>query len=175
MISRKNQFIAAIAFQTCAVLALALPPILTLSSGKTITVLTEPVDPRDMFRGDYVTLSYPFSRVTTSENFVYHTKVFVLLRQEADKQWKAVSVSIAKLEVADDEILLLGESEYTDTTRRQVQIKYGIEQVFVPEGRGRDVSSADKLVIELAVPDSGRAVIKQAQHKSDTLYQWKWL
>lgn len=174
MISRKNLFIAAIAFQTCAVLSLALPPILTLSSGKTISVLTEPVDPRDMFRGDYVTLSYAFSRVATSETFVYHTKVFVRLKQDADKQWQAVSVSKTKPAVAADEILLFGEAEYTDERNKQVQVKYGIEQVFVPEGRGRDVSSADKLEVQLAVPGSGRAVIKQARHKGGTLYQWKW-
>ncbi len=175
MITRKKLFVAAMVFQTCAVMCLAAPPVFTLASGKTITVVTEPVDPRDMFRGDYVTLSYPFSRVTTSETFAYHTKVFVRLKQEADKQWKAISVSLAKPAVAADEILLLGVAEYTDTTRKEVHIKYGIEQVFVPEGRGRNLSSADKLDIELAVPNNGRAVIKRAQNKNDTLYQWKWL
>ncbi len=175
MITRRKLFIAAISFQTCAVLWLATPPILSLSGGKTITVVTEPIDPRDMFRGDYISLSYPFSRVTTRETFVYHTKVFVLLKQDAERKWQAISVSAARPAVAADEILLFGESEYTDQSGKQVHIKYGIEQVFVPEGRGSKITSADKLDIELAVPDNGRAVIKRAQMKDNTLYQWKWL
>src|SRR5215210_1183022 len=34
-----------------------------LVTGQTVLVRVEPVDPRDLFRGDYVILSYEFSRV----------------------------------------------------------------------------------------------------------------
>jgi len=34
-----------------------------LVMGESILVRVQPVDPRDMFRGDYVILSYPFSTV----------------------------------------------------------------------------------------------------------------
>ena len=175
MIKRKQLFIAAIAFQISAVLALAMPPIRALTGGKTIKVRSELVDPTDMFRGDYIRLAYSFSSVPTGETLVYHTKVFVRLHQDADKQWQAIGVSKTKPPIAADEILLFGETEYTDEQKKEVHVKYGIEQVYVPEGRGKNLSSADRLELELAVPDNGRAVIKRAQHNSDTLYQWKWL
>src|ERR671921_157628 len=36
---------------------------LPLVTGQTVLVRVVPIDPRDLFRGDYVTLSYDFSRV----------------------------------------------------------------------------------------------------------------
>src|SRR3982750_2863081 len=38
-----------------------------LVMGQTVLVRVVPVDPRDMFRGDYVRLSYAFSRIPPSE------------------------------------------------------------------------------------------------------------
>ena len=38
-----------------------------LVTGQTVLVQVEPVDPRDLFRGDYVILSYDFSRVSQQE------------------------------------------------------------------------------------------------------------
>ncbi|MBX9948022.1 MAG: GDYXXLXY domain-containing protein [Candidatus Obscuribacterales bacterium] len=174
MISRKTLFASACAFQTCAVLFLALPPALTLSSGKTVTVLTEPVDPQDMFRGDYIRLGYKFSRVPSQEKFEYNSKVFVRLKQDADKQWKPIGASKTRPAAAQDEVVLLGQYEWADE-KNTIQVRYGIEQVFVPEGRGKNISSADKIEIELAVPESGRAVIKRAQLGNDLLYQWRWI
>ena len=51
----------------------------------------------------------------------------------------------------------------------------GMPQVFVPEGRGKNISSTDKIEIELAVPESGRAVIKRAQLGDKLLYKWRWI
>src|SRR4051812_430578 len=41
-------------------IALRVVPLIT---GQTVLVRVVPVDPRDLFRGDYVTLSYDFSRI----------------------------------------------------------------------------------------------------------------
>ncbi len=174
MIDRKTIFASACAFQTCAVLLLALPPALTLTSGKTVTVLTEPVDPQDMFRGDYIRLGYSFSRVPSAESFDHNSKVFVRLKQDADQQWKAIGASKSKPAAAPDEVILLGQYEWADE-KNTIQVHYGIEQVFVPEGRGKNISSTDKIEIELAVPESGRAVIKRAQLGDKLLYKWRWI
>jgi uncharacterized membrane-anchored protein len=175
MFKRKNFFIAATSLQACALLYLAVPPMLTLTNGKTVTVQTEPVDPRDMFRGDYITLEYGFSDVPSSVEYKYDDKVLVRLKPDGDKQWKPIEISKNKLTPGADELVLRGIVTYTNTRRRMVRVRYGIEQVFVPEGRGQNLSSADKITIELAVPESGRAVIKRAQLKDDLLYRWRWL
>lgn len=174
MMNRKALFASACAFQTIAVLCLALPPALTLTQGKTITVQTEPVDPQDMFRGDYIRLGYGFSQVPTKEDFAYNEKVFVLLKQDAQRQWKPIGAFKKRPLPAPDEIVLLGEND-NSFEQHKVRVRYGIEQVFVPEGKGKNVSSADKLEVELAVPDSGRAVIKRVQLKDNVFYEWRWL
>ena len=55
--------LAAAAFQVIflvAMIGLRVAPLLT---GQTILIRVLPVDPRDLFRGDYVVLSYEFSRI----------------------------------------------------------------------------------------------------------------
>src|ERR671911_825137 len=47
-----------------AMIALRAIPLVT---GQTVLVKVAPVDPRDLFRGDYVILSYDFSRVSQEE------------------------------------------------------------------------------------------------------------
>jgi uncharacterized membrane-anchored protein len=174
MKNRKTLFAAACAFQTIAVLCLAIPPALTLTQGKTITVQTEPVDPQDMFRGDYIRLGYGFSQVPTKEDFAYNEKVFVLLKQDAQRQWKALGAYKKRPAAASDEIVLMGEND-NSFERHKLRVRYGIEQVFIPEGKGKNVSSADRLEVELAVPDTGRAVIKRVQLKDNVFYQWRWI
>ena len=43
-------------------LAMMVRPLMTLTTGETILLRVVPVDPRDLFRGDYVILSYEISR-----------------------------------------------------------------------------------------------------------------
>ncbi len=56
--------IAAIAFQILSVAAIALSREWILINGQTLTFQTAPIDPRDLFRGDYVHLNYLFSSVS---------------------------------------------------------------------------------------------------------------
>lgn len=44
-------------------LGMTVTPLLTIMTGKEIYLPTEPVDPRDLFRGDYVTLNYEVNTV----------------------------------------------------------------------------------------------------------------
>src|SRR5437667_2276021 len=69
---------------------------ITLATGERILLKTVPVDPRDMFRGDYVTLRYELSRL---ENSLWHDgsyqkgdSVFVTLERRG-RFWNAASVS----------------------------------------------------------------------------------
>ncbi len=174
MITRKALFAGACAFQTSAVLFLALPPAMTLTEGRTITVITDPVDPRDMFRGDYIRLGYGFSQVPTRDKLDYNSNVFVHLKKDPKKGWKAVCAYKERPRVNADDVILLGQCEWTDR-ENMIRVKYGIEQVFVPEGKGRGIASADKIEVQLAVPNSGRAVIKRARLKDKLLYQWRWI
>ncbi len=54
-----------------AMIALRAIPLVT---GQTVLVKVAPVDPRDLFRGDYVILSYDFSRVSQEQSKGYQMK-----------------------------------------------------------------------------------------------------
>ncbi|WP_286230674.1 GDYXXLXY domain-containing protein [Neobacillus mesonae] len=58
MFNRPKLLLLACAVPVLILLAMCYKPLLTLSSGKEITLQTKPVDPSDLFRGDYVILRY---------------------------------------------------------------------------------------------------------------------
>ncbi len=67
-----------------------------LATGERVRLRTTPVDPRDLFRGDYVRLSYEIStldldRLDGDDKFDRNEKVYVVLRQDADGTFRPVS------------------------------------------------------------------------------------
>ena len=67
-----------------------------LRSDNVVTLRTAPVDPRDIFRGDYVILTYdiaqlPLAYLEGDSDFTSGDTVLVELAQEGET-WKAVSV-----------------------------------------------------------------------------------
>jgi len=69
-----------------------------VATGEKILLKSAPVDPRDIFRGDYVALRYDISSldldtVTTKEVFGPKDKVFVTLQKRTDGTCGALSIS----------------------------------------------------------------------------------
>jgi uncharacterized membrane-anchored protein len=138
-----------------------------LKTGKTVVLETQPVDPRDLLRGDYVVLSYKISRLDLkglkSEKQYYNNGeiVYVGLAPEG-KYWKAVYVSSKK---PGNGVFIKGRSmrSYTGI----LQATYGLESYFVPEDTGRELERGtrrggrESLVVEAAVDAEGNALIKR--------------
>jgi uncharacterized membrane-anchored protein len=59
----RGVLIAAAAFQVLFLVGMIAERAAPLRSGRTVLLRVVPVDPRDLLRGDYVTLSYEISRV----------------------------------------------------------------------------------------------------------------
>lgn len=69
-----------------------------VSTGEKILLKTIPVDPRDIFRGDYVRLSYEISgldldSLSLSESFKPNETIFVNLKKDEEGIYRASSVS----------------------------------------------------------------------------------
>ena len=69
-----------------------------VETGEKIMLRVSPVDPRDLFRGDYVRLTYEISsldldRLSVKEVFRPKEKIYVILEQETDGPWKAAGVA----------------------------------------------------------------------------------
>lgn len=131
-------------------------------TGTTIHVSTVPVDPRDLFRGDYVILRYEFSSlgsVPGGNSIVDGTKeqtVFVKMEQDGDV-WAASGISRSR---PKDGVFLRGTvNPYGN------EIVYGIESYFVQEGTGKAIEDAmrigeNRVIVELNVAPNGKASIE---------------
>lgn len=147
-----------------------------LREGAEVTLQTRPVDPRDFLRGDYVVLNYEISSLpagalkdTPSEG--RGTPVFVKLVRRPSGFYEALSVHTQAVPVADDEVLIRGRVTHgavCGSTHRlfceRLQISYGIERYFVPQGEGREIERSrneGKVSVVASVTPAGRAAIKR--------------
>lgn len=61
--SRKFRYLAAFIAMVVILLSMTIQPMLTKSMGKEIMIKTKPLDPTDVFRGDYVILNYEINEI----------------------------------------------------------------------------------------------------------------
>lgn len=136
-------------------------------TGQPVTLKTAPIDPRDLFYGDYVILNYEISRIDLDE--VEHDvepgdepeQVYVLLERRKSGWHEMVGVFRSKPEPGPGQAVLKG------TARRmwdgKLSIKYGIERYYVTENTGKKWEDArDELqFVDLKVSSGGDAVIKE--------------
>jgi len=103
-------------------------------SAPTVRLKTQPVDPRDILRGDYMTLNYDISRAPKPAWWKESQTedVFVVLRDEGGY---AVVDTILAAEPAANETRHWVAAKATERNE-SVRIEYGVERYFVPEGKG---------------------------------------
>lgn len=142
----------------------------TLRTGKSVLLETVPVDPRDFLRGDYVILRYKISNLELdkTKSFKKHYRegedVFVKIEAK-EKFWEAVAVG-PKSGFAGTGIYLRGKVQHYYAYRKNIELLYGIESYFVPEGEGRVIEknmrgNKSNVVVEVIVDSSGSALIKK--------------
>lgn len=159
--AHRTRALLAVALQLLILAGIAGARQWTLATGTTVLLETAPVDPRDLFRGDYVVLNYKISSLDRralgiTETFRPGQVVYVGLEPRG-KFWEAVSVGTQR----PQGVYLRGRTEFSfgeDTVR----VSYGVESYFVPEGSGRLVErTRDPLSVEVAVGRDGTAVIRR--------------
>jgi uncharacterized membrane-anchored protein len=136
-----------------------------LATGTVVLLETRPVDPRDLLRGDYVTLSYQISDVpenlfspATTNSSPHGSTVYVALKPRG-KFHEVSRASTYPIEPAPDEVVLKGRSSGQSWRgTNAIQVNYGLERYYVREGTG---NPRGKLTVQAVVPASGQARIKQ--------------
>jgi uncharacterized membrane-anchored protein len=165
--------IAIVALAQTAVLAyMVTDRVRLLSAGREITLPIIPVDPRDLFRGEYVRLGYDIGRVPVSlldgPAPGANDPFYVVIEKQADGAWKPVKVSRTfPKESSPDRVVLKGRVAFDQTPWSKAnatqQVRYGIESYFVPEGEGKrleDMAREKRMAALIAVNSSGEAAIK---------------
>ena len=151
-----------------------------LRSGQEVRLEVVPVDPRDLFRGDYVVLGYRIGTVNIptdgATSFTRGQQVFVTLRPDASNKSTAVAIAAERPAVSGTDIVISGVVSAASTCqlneagvidcklgRRAVGVRYGLESYFVPEGEGRKIETTPKALLEVvaAIAPSGQAAIKR--------------
>lgn len=150
-----------------------------IAHGREIALKVIPVDPRDVFRGEYVILGYDISRVPVSaggtsppSDLSRGQTIYTTLQQGADGIWTAKALSLNyPADVKPSDVVLKGfvsnrfspAAGSTPGQDETVSIRYGIESYFVPEGTGRalEASVRDKKIEALVAVDAdGTAALK---------------
>jgi len=180
-------FGAAILVQCVLLVLMVADRMQILREGREVTLQTQPVDPRDLLRGDYVVLRYDISQLPAGalagqSSAERNPIVFVKLAPNAAGVYEAVSVHAAPVAVTAPEILIRGRVTYScGSTNRtfcdKLTIRYGLESYFVPEGEGKKLEQArnqQKLRVVAAVLPSGRAAIKRLLLDGEPVYEEPW-
>lgn len=140
---------------------------LHLKNGREIVLKAVPVDPRSLFRGDYVILGYDISRVPRAAGeAVENGDVRYVTLGQTGSEWRFVAVSaVYPATVAAGQVVLRGTviNTWPGEVGTTTELHYGIESYFVPEGTGLEleqkVRTGDLKVI-VAVGDGGKGAIK---------------
>jgi uncharacterized membrane-anchored protein len=163
----RKVLLVTVAAQILILLAMVALRAVPLITGQTVLVRVVPVDPRDLFRGDYVILSYDFSQVPSEgveglsadqrrrRSKLEGRTVYVPLVPDSNGvHMRAGKVTVVK---PDAGLFLKGQmSSYRS-------VKFGIEAYYVQEGTGRRYEEAIRdrqLTAELAVTSGGQAALK---------------
>src|SRR5262249_30892283 len=101
--------------------------------------------------------------------------IFVKLAPNRDGFYQAISVHAAPIDVASPEGLIRGH--IAGSFGKTLQVRYGSERYFVPEGEGSTLETGRtrrKLTVIAAVPPPGRAAIKRLLIDGEPVYDEPW-
>lgn len=158
-------FATAVAAQVAVLGAMAIPRALDVRSGTRVTLSVVPVDPMDLFRGEYVRLSYGISRIDAGSGIwegpppVPGGDVWVLLEQR-DREWVPVEASSTRGKPLRSCMWLRGKC--SSVYGLQVSVHYGLEEFFVHQGKGPQIESSlrqHNVFAEFAVAADGTGTL----------------
>ncbi len=160
-----------------------------LRDGRDVLLQVRPVDPRDLLRGDYVTLSYDISQLPITifeapppgEGVERPYTVYVRLAAAKDGLFQAVAArygappSAAPAE-GEVDIRGLAWGPWSAITS-PMGVTYGLERFYLPEGEGLAIETDMRerpFRVRAAVAEDGAAVIRQFLDGETPVYDEPW-
>jgi len=150
-----------VAMQACFLVAWAGYHEAVRHSAPTLRLKGAPVDPRDILRGDYMTLNYDISRHPAPAGWEQgQTEMYVVLKSQGG--FSVIDDILTSEPAADDPRRWVVAQAYGDpfgTGKSWVRLDYGIERFFVPEGRGAPAFKT--LEAEVSISATHRLYLKR--------------
>ena len=158
-----------------------------LRDGRQVLLKVEPVDPRDLLRGDYVRLGYDISRLPAAlvadlpadAAVAEGSRLTVRLKKDDDGYWRPAAAWLgappsppASAEEAD--IAGRVAAAWGPSGAAAVAADYGIERFYLPEGEGRAIESDMRVRpfgVRVALGRDGTAQIKALVDGDRTLFE----
>lgn len=147
-----------------------------IKHGREIALQVIPIDPRDVFRGEYVILGYNISQIDlradanagSDDKYARGNTVYVTLHQDADGAWTSKALSTGyPSDVAASDVVIKGtvrsQFQRNPEGNAGVAVRYGIESYFVPEGTGKALEDSvreKKIQALVAIGSDGTAALK---------------
>lgn len=158
-----------------------------LRSGRDVVLKVEPIDPRDLLRGDYVRFGYEIRQIPVrlvenapSGEFVTEEgPIFVRLGRDADGLWRPRSASLwqpPETPPAAGEADIRGSVSggWTMDSGKSLNVEYGIDRYYVPEGEGRAIEEDMRerpFAVVVAVAKDGTPQIKALMDGEEVLFE----
>jgi len=179
MKNKRNLFLVALIVPIILLLAMTWKPLYTVNTGKTITLETVPVDPRDILYGDYVSLQFAIEEFTKDDldpalikEFSKHDTgrltVYAVLEQEEGDLYGLKTVTHKK---PNDGLFLKGDmyyySEFNNKENQTYFANFLPDRYYVAENTGmqlEDLSRKGQLIADVKVRD-GFAVLENVRPK----------
>ena len=176
---RRTLLILAILFQVLVLVFMAGKREYIAATGSIVYLRTAPIDPRDLFRGDYVRLKYEASTVPLAragadiaekvKKFSFGDTVYAVLDIKENGLAEIRNLSTQK---PSDGLFLKGRIaqswQFGIAAPDTVAIEYGIEAYYVQQGKGLEIEKQQgtrttvqtPLEMEIAIGGDGTAVIR---------------
>lgn len=157
-----------------------------LRNGTEVLLKVEPVDPRDLLRGDYVRLGYEISTIPAKlvtdlapgQTTTPGGRMLVRLKRDADGYWRPVSAFLGKPASApgSDEADIAGTISGGWSLEGDATLSpdYGIERFYLPEGEGKAIETDMRVRpfgVRVALAKDGTPQIKALVDGDKTLFE----
>jgi uncharacterized membrane-anchored protein len=158
----KRTTVIAVAVQVAIMVLILVPPLVVKATGSVVYLETQKMDPRDLFRGDFVILGYKVAQnilpgAAAGDAYKQGKPVYVTVTTERPARF--VAVGLDRPEPAPGQVCIVGRARGV-MEGGSVDFPQ-IAQFFVPEGEGHEIERqrGENLLAKVAVSGRCNAVL----------------
>ncbi|MBB6453004.1 putative membrane-anchored protein [Salirhabdus euzebyi] len=157
---KKIFFYLAVSLQVLFLLSMSVGYYLIDDVGEIVKLRTAPIDPPDLFYGDYVTLNYEAERIPADRWFVeekvdYDEKIYVVLTPGPDGIYEVKSASKVKVNTDGDDVVMTAKYLYEEFDQMH-QVDFGIGRYFIEDNTGEQYENGmTEMIVTVAIGPFG--------------------
>ncbi|MDL4842874.1 GDYXXLXY domain-containing protein [Aquibacillus rhizosphaerae] len=132
--------------------------------GETIKLETLPVDPQDIFYGDYVTLRYqieeiPDAKWDAEKDPEYGETIYVLLEKGTESNYQVAKASSEKMGTTNEQVIMKAKVDYYDSTTKVHYVDYGLGRYYIEDNTGGKFEQSGQMSVTVAIAPWGQKKI----------------